>query len=395
LIAPGSARGDGPALARLAGVVRPTMVQATPSVWTLLVEAGWRPEPGLKALAGGEALPAPLAVRLAGLGAEVWNMYGPTETTIWSSCGWVSADGPIDLGQPVRGTSLSVLDGALDAVPPGGVGELAIGGVGLARGYWNRPDLTAERFVPGPDGGRLYLSGDLVRRDVYGRLHFLGRRDHQVKIAGHRIELDEVAGALEALPSVARAVVFVDGTGADSRLVACVLPAGAARVTEADLKSSLAASLPAYLVPARLTVVSSLPTSANGKIDRRALMRPDIGEAPPPAPAAGLEARIAAIWCSVLGCERIDPGASFFALGGTSLMLAHMHVQVVRELGRDFPLFECVQFPTVRALARHLGFKAEARPADHLRPAAARGRARSEQLRRLAGAAGGHHAAAD
>jgi hypothetical protein len=320
-------------------------------------------------------------------------MYGPTETTIWSSCGRVSGDGPIDLGGPVRGTSLSVLDAALDPVAAGGVGELAIGGVGLARGYWNRPDLTAERFVPGPDGGRLYLTGDLVRLDASGRLLFLGRRDHQVKIAGHRIELDEVAGALEALPSVARAVAFVERVGAEARLVACVLPDGDAVVTEAALKAELAATLPGYLVPARVRVVSSLPTSANGKIDRRALAGAETVAAP--VPAAGLEARIAAIWGSVLGCERIDPEASFFALGGTSLMLAHMHVQVVREIGRDFPLFECVQFPTVRALARHLGAAAEVRPAAHLRPAAARGRARSEQLRRLAGAAGGHHAAAD
>jgi iturin family lipopeptide synthetase A len=398
VIAPTAIRGDGRALARHAADIRPTIMQATPSVWTLLIEAGWRPEPGMKALAGGEALPAPLAARLIAGGAEVWNMYGPTETTIWSSRGRVTTGSAIDLGQSVRGTTLSVLDPALDPVPPGSIGELAIGGAGLSRGYWNRPDLTAERFLPAPNGGRLYRTGDLVRLDASGRLYFLGRRDHQVKIAGHRIELDEVAGALEALPDVARAVAFVEGTGARAHLAACVLPAGDARLAAGDLRTQLEGSLPAYLVPAHLHVVTSLPTSANGKIDRRALSTLEIVEAPPSAPASSLEARIAAIWRTVLGVDQIDPSVSFFAQGGTSLGLAYMHVGVVREIGRDFPLYECVQFPTVRALARHLEPPAKvgpARPLDHLAPAAARGRARSEQLRRLSGVGGGHHAGAD
>jgi iturin family lipopeptide synthetase A len=390
-IAPAEHRGDGRALARLAEHVRPSIVQATPSVWMLLLEGGWRPPRGLKALVGGEKLPVPLAERLISAGCEAWNMYGPTETTIWSSCGRVTSPSRADLGAPVRGTILTVVDAHLDPVAPGGIGELAIGGAGLARGYWGRPDLTAERFRPDRMGERRYLTGDIVRVGTDGRLYFLGRRDHQVKIAGHRIELDEVSAALERLPGIARAIAVVDGAGAAARLAAQVQPKPGVILRPEVLTAALQDILPPYLVPSRLTVTATLPMTANGKIRRAAIeiVEPVAALA---VPATGLERRLAAIWAGVLGVEQVDPARSFFALGGTSLMLAHMHLKVVKETGSDFPLVDCVRFPTIRLLARYLN--ALARDGDRestsdLVQAAARGRDRAENLRRLAGFSGG------
>jgi hypothetical protein len=315
-------------------------------------------------------------------------MYGPTETTIWSSCGAVTSPSRIDLGSPVRGTILTVLDRNSDPVPPGGSGELAIGGAGLARGYWGRADLTAERFRPDRKGERLYFTGDIVRVGADGRLYFIGRRDHQVKIAGYRIELDEVSGAIEGLPGIARAIALIDGTGTGSRLVAHVQPKAGAIVRPEVLTAALQGILPPHLVPARLTVAAALPTTVNGKISRAALqpIEQPVRESAPPA--MGLETRLAVIWAGVLGVEQVDPTRSFFALGGTSLMLAHMHLKVVRETGSDFPLVDCVHFPTVRMLARHLGAmdrNGDCEPTSDLVLAAGRGRARAENLRRLAG----------
>ena len=387
-VAPAECRGDGRAMARLAQEIRPSIVQATPSVWTLLLEGGWQPPRGLKALVGGEKLPVPLAKRFIAAGCETWNMYGPTETTIWSSCGAVTSPSRIDLGSPVRGTVLAVLDRNSDPVPPGGIGELAIGGAGLARGYWGRADLTAERFRPDRKGERLYFTGDIVRVGADGLLYFLGRRDHQVKIAGYRIELDEVSGAIEGLPGIARAIAVIDGTGTGSRLAAYVQPKAGTIVRPEVLTAALQGILPPHLVPARLTVAAVLPTTVNGKISRAALqpVEQPVRESAPPA--MGLETQLTAIWAGVLGVEHVDPTRSFFALGGTSLMLAHMHLKVVRETGSDFPLVDCVHFPTVRMLARHLGAMGRnggGEPVTDLVLAAGRGRARAENLRRLAG----------
>ena len=391
-IAPAEYRGDGRALTRMADAVRPSVMQATPSVWTLLLEGGWQPPRGLKALVGGEKLPAPLAERLIDAGCDAWNMYGPTETTIWSSCGRVTSPSRIDLGAPVRGTTLTVLDAHLDPVAPGGIGELAIGGAGLARGYWGRPDLTADRFRPDRTGERVYLTGDLVRVGTDGRLYFLGRRDHQVKIAGHRIELDEVSAALETLSGVARAIAGVDGVGASARLTARVQPKPGVILRPEALTAALENILPPYLVPSRLTVAATLPLTANGKVSRSPVEPVEQPVVASTAPAAGLERQLAAIWAGVLGAEEVDPNRSFFALGGTSLMLAHMHLKVVRATGSDFPLVDCVRFPTLRSLARHLDAMAgdgDRESTGDLVQAAARGRDRAENLRRLAGFSGG------
>jgi amino acid adenylation domain-containing protein len=224
LLTTGEVAADGPRLATLLASSGATMMQATPSMWRMLVDAGWPGQPGLRALAGGEALPTDLAHLLVGKGVELWNAYGPTETTVWSSVGRVGT-GSVTLGEPIANTELHVLDGAGQLVPLGVPGELYIGGAGLARGYRGRPDLTAERFLANPLGAglsdRLYRTGDLVRRRADGALEFLGRLDHQVKVRGFRIELGEIESVLEQQPPVRQAVVTVrEDTPGDQRLVA-------------------------------------------------------------------------------------------------------------------------------------------------------------------------------
>ena len=225
---------DGARLKETLGAAGVTILQATPSTWRLLVEAGWNPTKPVKILCGGEAMPADLAVKLVEKSSSTWNLYGPTETTIWSTLGSVHADENVKIGRPISNTQLYVLDAGGDVVPIGVSGELYIGGVGLARGYSGRPDLTAERFVPSPfgNGERLYRTGDLVRCLADGGLEYLGRLDHQVKVRGYRIELGEIEAALLAHEAVARAVVVAREDPDDKRLVAYVVPRQAPSVAK-------------------------------------------------------------------------------------------------------------------------------------------------------------------
>ncbi|HEY6320186.1 MAG TPA: amino acid adenylation domain-containing protein, partial [Thermoanaerobaculia bacterium] len=272
-------------VARLAGSGA-TALQATPSTWRLLVESGWEGSPGLKALTAGEALSERLAAEMLARSREVWNLYGPTETTVYSTGGRVRAGEPIRLGGPIANTTLVVVGTDLTAQPLGVPGELWIGGAGLARGYRGRPEVTARQFVPDPfgvdPGGRMYRTGDLARRDGSGRLEFLGRIDHQVKVRGFRIEPGEVEAALESHPAIARAVVLADGTGG-GRLVACVV--AAAPASEAPhalpplpplppinaLRAHLAHSLPDHMIPTAWVELPALPLTPSGKVDRRRL----------------------------------------------------------------------------------------------------------------------------
>ncbi|HVR09334.1 MAG TPA: amino acid adenylation domain-containing protein, partial [Thermoanaerobaculia bacterium] len=362
-----------------------TVMQATPSTWRLLLAAGWQGTPRIRALCGGEALPRDLAEQLLARAAEVWNLYGPTETTIWSAAARVCSEpGPVAIGRPIDNTQLHVVDRELRALPWGIAGELLIGGQGLARGYAERPDLTADRFVPDPwgesPGARLYRTGDLARRRADGALECLGRLDHQVKVRGVRIELGEVEAAINAHPAVAEAVVMArpDPSGGQ-RLVAYAVPAAAGSLDLHELRERLAAQLPEAFVPALYVTLERLPLTPNGKVDRQALPAPE-GARPElagafAAPDTTLERTVAAIWQEVLGLATVGRHDNFFDLGGHSLLLARVHARLQQELGRELPMVELFRYPTVHALARHLaghlGVPAAGEPPAAATPAAA------------------------
>ncbi|HVW28434.1 MAG TPA: amino acid adenylation domain-containing protein [Polyangiaceae bacterium] len=351
-IAPQTALADGAALAGHLVGCGATVMQATPTTWRALVEAGWRNGAGLTALCGGEALPADLAAELLGCGLALWNMYGPTETTVWSSAARLHDASAVHLGQPLHDTVLRLLDGDAEPTPEGGEGELCIGGTNLARGYLGRPALTAERFVPdpfGPPGARLYRTGDACRLRSGGMLEFAGRLDQQVKLRGHRIELGEIEVALRRCDGVRDAVAVVRGNGARRRIVAYVT--GSA--DRAALDASLAATLPPYMVPSVIVELAELPRTLNGKVARGALPDAD-GAEPFEAPRTADEAALAEVWAAVLDRRPIGVRDDFFALGGHSLDAVRLVARIARRLGRELPLASVFAHPVLADQAAEL-----------------------------------------
>ena len=335
-----------------------TALQATPSTWRMLIDAGWQGGADLKVLCGGEALPERLASDLQARSSSVWNLYGPTETTVWSAL-WRVAGPGVRIGRPIANTRAVLLDGHGRPVPLGVPGELCLGGQGVARGYHERPDLTAERFVPSPygeldgePGGRLYRTGDLAHFRGDGTLEYLGRTDHQVKVRGFRIELGEVETALEAHPEVARAVVMAR----EDRLVA-YLVARESTPSITELRSWLGSQLPDYMVPSAWVVLESLPLTPNGKVDRKALPAPEGGRqvaAPFVAPRGAVEELISGIWSEVLGVERVGMHDNFFELGGHSLLATQAVSRLGEALEIEVPLRRMFEAPTVARLAEVL-----------------------------------------
>jgi amino acid adenylation domain-containing protein len=358
VIASGEVASDPRALAGLLEGAGATVMQATPTTWRMLVDSGWSGGRGLKGLCGGEALPVVLADRLVGLGVELWNMYGPTETTIWSTCCRVQAgDGSVSIGRPIGNTSLFILDELMAPVAVGEVGELWIGGDGLARGYRGRPDLTQERFVAHPfDGGvgaRVYRTGDLARYRPDGNVEFLGRVDHQVKVNGFRIELGEIETVLARHPGVADAVVVARGEGAAAELAAYVVPRRA--VAAYELRQFVSEKLPSYMVPSTVTSLGAFPLTPNGKVDRKALPEPTrvrSGDRELVEPRTSLEGRLAVIWKRELGIERIGVTDNFFDLGVRSIVAASLFAAIEHEIGDSLPLGAIFRAPTIEKLAR-------------------------------------------
>lgn len=350
VLASREAASDGDALARLLRGSRATVMQATPSTWRMLRDAGWTPDAPFKALCGGEPLPPDLAVDLLATGVALWNMYGPTETTVWSTCtrilpGEAGRAPDIHIGRPIANTTVWVLDARGALCPPGVSGEIHIGGAGVTQGYLHRPELTADRFVPdhlvtaGRAGdARLYRTGDRGRWRTDGVLEHQGRLDFQVKVRGHRIELGEIEHVLSRQQGVSRAVTIVrEDTPGDVRLVAYVVMDDGAG-DEQRLVSALRDALPRYMVPQHIVRLQAIPLLPNGKLDR--------GRLPAPSGVAAAQekhgdarrfddprqAYLAGVWSELLGVT-VDAGDNFFEAGGHSMLAVQMANRVARDTG--------------------------------------------------------------
>jgi amino acid adenylation domain-containing protein len=351
---------DGYALKALLEQQRATVMQATPFTWRLLLEAGWSGGPPFKALVGGEALPKDLADQLIARGVELWNLYGPTETTVWSTCARITdTSNGISIGKPIANTTVYILDAQSNLCPIGVPGELCIGGVGVTLGYWNRPELTAERFIPDPfsatPGATLYRSGDRARWCNDGTLEHLGRLDDQAKMRGFRIELGEIEAVLAEHPEVRQAVVLArEDVPGDTRLVAYLVADHPPADLVGKLRALLRASLPEYMVPAAFVLLEALPLTPNGKIDRKALPLPDRSgstQAAYVAPHTPTEEILAGTWGELLRVEPVGIEDNFFDLGGHSLLAVQVVSRVRQALGVELQLRDLFAAPTVSRLA--------------------------------------------
>lgn len=350
-----------------------THLQCTPSLATILASDA-KAAKGLSGLRqlfiGGEAFPVALAERLASLvRGQLLNMYGPTETTIWSTTYHVNGEhNDMSIGRPIANTQVYVLDEQLQPVPVGIPGELFIGGDSVVKGYLDRPELTAQRFLPDPFRGqadaRLYRTGDLVRYLPDGRLEFLGRIDQQVKIRGHRIELGEIEACLGEHPAVRESVVVArNGRQEQKTLVAYLVLRHKNDVDRAALREHLARRLPEFMVPSSFVTLDTLPLTPNGKVDRRALPAPERLHTTTVqgfvAPRDEMERRTSAIWESVLGVSPVGAHDNFFDLGGHSLLAAVLFAEIDRQLGVRLPMATLFGAPTVARLAEVLRSEAD------------------------------------
>ena len=358
---------DGRALGALLEQHHASVMQATPVTWRLLLAAGWKPGRGFKALVGGEALPRDLAEQLLERGVELWNLYGPTETTVWSTCARITdtANG-ISIGKPIANTTVYILDAQKDLCPIGVPGELCIGGDGVTLGYWNRPELTADRFIADPfsavPGATLYRTGDRARWSNDGTLEHLGRLDFQVKIRGYRIEPGEIETAIARHPVIREAVVMArEDTPGDPRLVAYLVAENPPEDLVEQLRAQLRAALPEYMVPSAFVSLEALPLTANAKIDRKALPAPQandraiISSHEYAGPRNDLEISVAAAWEKVLGVQRVGITDNFFELGGNSLSMMRLIFEMEQATGIDISLGDILSYPTISGLMTRLG----------------------------------------
>jgi amino acid adenylation domain-containing protein len=339
-----------------------TLMQATPTTWRMLTDAGWKGFRGFKVLCGGEAFPPDLVPLLLDKGNTVWNLYGPTETTVWSTAFQVNASsGLVSVGRPIDNTRLYILDPNMEPVPIGVPGELYIGGQGVARGYWQRPELTAEKFVRDPycadAGARLFKTGDLARYRPDGNVECLGRIDQQLKIRGHRIEPGEVEAALSEHPAVRQAIVVGrEQEPGEKQLVAYLLTRHDSELDGEALRSFLARKLPDYMLPSAYVFLEAMPVAPGGKVNRQALPPPDPSSSQPLKifipPRDRLEFQLLQIWQSVLHVKPIGARDSFFGLGGHSLTTVRLITEIKKQLGVDLPIATLFSAPTIERLAK-------------------------------------------
>ena len=371
VIVPREATADGAGLEDWLARTGATLMQATPTTWQLLVDAGWAGSAGLKIVCGGEGLPPALAEQLQGRGAGLWHMYGPTETTVWSSIRELRpGDGPPPLGGPIANTSFYVLDANRQPAPIGIPGELYIGGDGVAQGYHQRPELSAEKFVASAfsPGKRLYRTGDLLRWRGDGSLEFHGRIDQQIKLRGYRIELGEIEAMLSTFPAVGAVAAAVrDIAPGDRRLIAYIVP-GADELDPDELRRALKRKLPPFMVPSLFVTLPALPVTANGKLDRAALPLPTGAQpregrsyAPPESP---LEETLASIWSDVLAVDRVGIDDDFFELGGHSMLAVRMLARVQDDFGAAPYLGAMFDHSTIRKLSELLMLELLAQTSD-------------------------------
>jgi amino acid adenylation domain-containing protein len=352
---------DGRALRQLLQDSNATAMQATPITWRILLESGWQGREGLKVLCGGEAMPPELAREMIPRCSTLWNLYGPTETTIWSTVSRVrSVENRIAIGRPIANTQVYIVDDQLRQIPAGATGELLIGGEGLARGYLNQPELTAERFIPNPFNpdltSRLYKTGDLCRFRHDGAIEYLGRTDNQVKIRGYRIELGDIEAALETHPLVKQAVAkMVEGPPREKSIVGYVVAPG---VETYELRTYLTERLPRYMLPSLFVKLAELPLTPNRKVDRNALPIPQgantLAGDHHLSPREGMEKRLAEFVAGLLGLERVEANDNFFLIGGNSLFCTQLIARILNDLGVELPMRCVVESPTTEQLARQI-----------------------------------------
>jgi len=351
---------NGRKLRALCETVQPTIMQATPATWRMLIEAGWLGSDRLTVLCGGEALPPDLAAGLLDRSAVLWNMYGPTETTIWSTIERIErGDQEITIGRPIANTETYILDRFLQPVPVGVSGELYIGGHGVARGYCRRPELTKERFVPHPFStelhARLYRTGDMARYRSDGRIVHLGRLDHQVKVRGFRIELGEIESVLSRHPSVRQVVVTArtDQQG-HKQLAAYLVCLEGQAPSSTELRAFVRTTLPDHMIPSFFIFLDAMPLTTNNKINVKALPGPDLSLSAGPVHVWArdrVEVQLTALWQQVLEIPMIGIHDNFFDLGGHSLKAAQLFFLLEQVYGKQLPLATLFQAPTIAQLA--------------------------------------------
>lgn len=352
---------NGQRLAALIEEESVTMMQATPATWQMMIDVGWNGRSALKMLCGGEPLPIHLAQKLRQLGGELWNMYGPTETTIWSSIAKIESDS-ITIGQPIANTQVYVLDEQLNPLPIGVVGELYIGGDGMALGYHNRPELTAEKFINSPfDSGKLYRTGDIASFNSDGSLNCYGRVDHQVKIRGFRIETGEIEAHLNAHPDVQQCVVHVQDDRSGQRALVAYLVLNPSAQTDSlheRYRTFLQKALPAYMMPSAFVPLQRLPLTPNNKVDRKALPNPFETAVVIPSTSnrdlTEVEEAVSRVWRAFLKVEQVQPTDDFFELGGQSLIAAQIIFKLSDIFDLDLHMAALFEYPTVAELASHI-----------------------------------------
>ena len=353
---------DGQRLSALLDEHGVTTMQATPATWRKMLDSGWNGKPKLRVLCGGETLPRDLADSLLSSSGTVWNLYGPTETTIWSTVEKVTPDnGTVSIGRPIANTTVYILDSNLQPVPIGLPGDLYIGGDGLARGYLNRPKLNREHFVQNPfHEGRIYNTGDIARYRTNGNIEFLGRRDSQVKVRGFRIELGEIEATLNRHSKINQSAVATYDTGGHRHLIAYLVAGQSAEPTGREMREFLADYLPDYMIPSAFIALEDLPLTPGGKIDRQALPKPQwsrrrsaMADHLEP-PRNQIESTLAAIWESVLEVEEVGVTDSFFDLGGHSLLATRVLSRIRENLYVELSVRSVFESPTIRDLSKQI-----------------------------------------